>query len=75
MMSQNKWTLEIYNAGGGGDRIATLEFAALPLLRVALTEHYGKKFFVTMPGDITAADRNTLLDLRAQGFDIAIRMA
>jgi len=27
-----------------------------------------------MPNNVTAEDRNTLLDLRAQGFDIAVRM-
>jgi hypothetical protein len=73
-MSGGNWILEIYRIGGGGDHLGTLEFAALPSLRVALTEHHGKKFFVTMPGDVTPEDRNTLLDLRAQGFDIAIRM-
>ena len=72
-MSGEKWILEIYCPGGGGDHIATLDFASLPLLRVALTENRGSKFFVTMPADVTGADRNTLLDLRAQGFDIAIR--
>ena len=73
-MSGGKWILEIYRTGGGGDHLATLEFATLPSLRVVLTEHHGKKFFVTMPGDVSPDDRNTLLDLRAQGFDIAIRM-
>ena len=73
-MSRRNWILEVYRTGGGGDHLATLEFATLPLLRVALTEHLGKKFFVTMPNNVTAEDRNTLLDLRAQGFDIAIRM-
>ncbi len=74
-MSGSKWILEVYRIGGGGDHLATLKFAALPSLRVALTEHQGKTFFVTMPGDETPEDRNTLLDLRAQGFDVAIRMA
>jgi hypothetical protein len=73
-MSREIWVLEIYRSGGGGDRIATLEFAALPLLRIALSENRGKKFIVEMPADVTAADRTTLLDLRAQGFDIAVRL-
>jgi hypothetical protein len=73
-MSGSKWILEVYRTGGGGDPLATLELAALPSLRVALTGHHGKKFVVTMPDDVTAEDRTTLLDLRSQGFDIAIRM-
>jgi len=66
--------LEIYRTGGGGDHLATLEFATLPSLRIARSEHHGKKFVVTIPGDVTSEDRTTLLDLRSQGFDIAIRM-
>jgi hypothetical protein len=73
-MSSGKWILEIYRIGGGGDHIATLEFVSLPSLRVALAEHAEKKFFVTMPDDVTPGDRNALLDLRAQGFNIAIRI-
>lgn len=73
-MSGSKWILEVYRSGGGGDHLATLEFATLPSLRVALTELHGKKFVVTMPGNVTSEDRTTLLDLRSQGFDLAIRM-
>jgi hypothetical protein len=73
-MSGGKWTLEIYRTGDGDDHVATLEFATLPSLRVALTEHHSQKFVVTMPSDVTSEDRNTLLDLRSQGFDLAIRM-
>ena len=73
-MSRRNWILEVYRTGGGGDPLATLEFAALPSLRVALTEYHGKKFVVPMTNNVTAEDRNTLLDLRAQGFDIAVRM-
>jgi hypothetical protein len=40
----------------------------------ALRKNRGKKFIVEMPADVTAADRTTLLDLRAQGFDIAVRL-
>jgi hypothetical protein len=74
-MSSGNWILEIFQIGGGSDRTAMLEFGSLPLLRVALAEHPGKKFFVTMPDGVTPGDRNALLDLRSQGFDIAIRMA
>jgi hypothetical protein len=70
-----KWIVEVYRIGSGGDHIAALEFRTLPSLRNALTEHSGNKFFVTMPIDVNQDNRNTLLDLRAQGFDIAIRMA
>jgi hypothetical protein len=73
-MSSAKWILEIYQMGGGGDYIATIEFATLPSLRVTLIEHHGKIFVVTMPSDVRFEDRTTLLDLRSQGFDIAIRM-
>ena len=73
-MSDGKWIIEIYEVGGGS-HIATLEFGTWPLWRVALAEHPGKKFFVAMPDDVTPGDRNALLDLRSQGFDIAIRMA
>ena len=65
--------MEVYRIGGG-DHVATLEFATLPSLRIALTENRGKKFFVTMPDGVTSDDRNTLLDLRSDGFDIAIRI-
>ena len=57
------WILEIYRVGDGGDRIATLEFATLPSLRIVLTVNRGKNFFVTIPGDATPEDRNTLLEL------------
>jgi hypothetical protein len=72
-MSQKQWMLKIYQSGGEGDRIATMEFATLPLLRIAIAENRGKKFTVEPPAHATAADRITLLDLRAQGFDIAVR--
>ena len=73
-MSGGNWILEIYQIGGGGDHIATLKLPTLASLRTALIENRGKKFFVTMPLDVTPDDRNTLLDLRSQGFDLAIRM-
>ncbi len=43
-MSGGKWILEIYQIGGGGDHVATMEFDALPSLRLALAENHGKKF-------------------------------
>jgi hypothetical protein len=36
-------------------------------------ENHGRVFVVSVPAHATAADRITLLDLRAQGVDIAIR--
>jgi hypothetical protein len=45
----------------------------LPPLRIALKNFPDHKYIVEMPTSATPADRVTLLDLRAQGFDIAIR--
>ena len=53
--------------------VITLEFENLPQLRIALTNIPNHKYIVEMPAGATAADRVTLLDLRARGFDIAIR--
>jgi hypothetical protein len=74
-MSGNKWILEVYLIGKASeDRpVITLEFENLPQLRIALTNIPNHKYIVEMPAGATAADRVTLLDLRAQGFDIAIR--
>jgi hypothetical protein len=74
-MSGNKWILEVYLVGKASeDRpVITLEFENLPQLRIALTNIPNHKYIVEMPAGATAADRVTLLDLRAQGFDIAIR--
>jgi hypothetical protein len=74
-MSREKWVLEIYRANGGKDYIATAQFESLPLLRTAVIENRGKRFVVGLPSHASAADRIALLDLRAQGFDIAIRAA
>jgi hypothetical protein len=37
-----------------------------------MTEHRGKRFVVSTPSAMTAADRTTLLDMRTQGFDIEL---
>ena len=72
-MSREKWLLEIYRTNGGRDLIATMQFESFPLLRIAVGENRGKSFIVELPSQASAADRIALLDLRAQGFDIAIR--
>lgn len=74
-MSRNKWILEVYliNVGSEGHPIVTLELENLPQLRIALTNIPDHKYIVEMPASASAPDRIALLDLRAQGFDIAIR--
>lgn len=69
----DRWVLEIYRAQGGGEHIATVEFETFRLLQVAIVKDLCKKFVVEPPSRVSAADRITLLDLRAQGFDIEIR--
>lgn len=69
----DKWILEIYRSQGSSEHIATVEFASFRLLQVAIVKDRGKKFIVEPPSRVSAADRVTLLDLRAQGFDIALR--
>ena len=61
--------LEIYR-----DRslIARLEFDGVPALRTAIVENRGRMFIVRVPEGATGADRTALLDLRAQGYDIAV---
>ena len=71
-MSREKWLLEIYGANGGRDLIATMLFESLPPLRIAVVENRGKRFIVELPSQASAADRIALLDLRAQGFNIAL---
>jgi hypothetical protein len=68
-MTPEKWVLEIYL---GHSLISRLEFDNIPALRTAVVENRGQMFIVKAPAHATAADRITLLDLRAQGFDIAI---
>jgi hypothetical protein len=58
-----------------GVSIATVEFESFRLLQVAIIKDRGKKFIVEPPSRVSAAARVTLLDLRAQGFDIALRSA
>jgi hypothetical protein len=74
-MSGNKWILEVYlvRKASADHPVITLEFENLPQLRIALTNIPNHKYVVEMPTSATAADRITLLDLRAQGFDIAVR--
>ena len=74
-MSGNKWILEVYlvRTASEDPPVITLEFDNLPQLRIALKTFPDHKYIVEMPAIATAADRVALLDLRAQGFDIAIR--
>ena len=73
-MSRDRWVLEIYrDAGPPANLIATHEFNSLASLRITVVENRGMTFIVREPVHAAASDRNTLLDLRAQGFDIAIR--
>ena len=74
-MSGNKWILEVYLVRKTSEDhpVITLEFENLPQLRIALTNIPNHKYIVEMPASATASDRIALLDLRAQGFDIAIR--
>ena len=74
MSQTGKWVLEIYRRAGDPSSLsATHEFNSLASVRIAIVENRGMKFVVREPAHTTAADRTTLLDLRAQGFDIAIR--
>ena len=68
-MTAEKWVLEIYR---GHSLISRLEFDGVPALRTATVENRGRRFIVRAPEGATAADRIALLDLRAQGFDIAV---
>jgi hypothetical protein len=74
-MSGNRWILEVYlvRTASEDPPVITLEFENLPQLRIALANIPNHKYIVKMPASATAADRVALLDLRAQGFDIAIR--
>ena len=72
-MSREKWVLEIYRPQTGANvSISTHEFQSLASLRIAIVETRGRAFIVREPTHVTAADRTTLLDLRAQGFNISI---
>ncbi len=73
-MIADRWTLEIHRgAGEPGSLIATHEFNSLASLRITIVENRGMAFVIREPAHATATDRKTLLDLRAQGFDIAMR--
>ena len=73
-MSSDKWRLEIYRPEGGlKSPVALYEFHSLASLRITIIENRGRTFVVRAPVRVTPDDRKTLLDLRAQGFDIAIR--
>lgn len=73
-MIADKWTLEIYRlASDPASLIATHEFNSLSSLRITIVENRGMSFVVREPPHAAATDRTTLLDLRAQGFDIAVR--
>lgn len=73
-MSRDRWTLEIYRRNADpGSLVATHEFNSLASLRITIVENRGMVFVVEAPMHATASDRKTLLDLRAQGFDIALR--
>jgi hypothetical protein len=72
-MSHEKWLLEIYRVeDASSSLISTHEFNSLASLRITIVENAGMRFIVREPARATAADRLTLLDLRAQGFNISI---
>jgi hypothetical protein len=72
-MSREKWSLEIYRVGDtSSSLISAHKFNSLASLRIAIVENRGMTFIVREPTHATAADRITLLDLRAQGFSISI---
>ena len=73
-MSRDRWILEIFpRADDPGSLVATHEFNSLASLRITIVEHRGMTFVIREPAHATATDRKTLLDLRAQGFDMAMR--
>ena len=72
-MSHEKWLLEIYRVeDASSSLISPHEFNSLALLRITVVENAEMRFTVRQPAHATAADRITLLDLRAQGFNICI---
>jgi hypothetical protein len=71
-VSDSKWILEVYRAtSAGDDHVITLKFESLLQLRLALIGIRDHKFIAQLPAYATAADRSALLDMRAQGLDIA----
>jgi hypothetical protein len=72
-MSRNKWVLEIYcREGSITSLISTRDFDDLPSLRTAMVQNRGNAFIVRESPHAVTQDRATLLDLRAQGFNIAL---
>lgn len=73
-MARSKWVLEIHHEQKvENSLIATQELDNLPLLRIVLVQNRGRKFIVRPPVHATAKETKTILDLRAQGFDIAVQ--
>jgi hypothetical protein len=73
MSAEGKWTLEVYRATLAGESyVETFKFESLPQLRIALASIADRRFIVKMPANATTADRKTLLDMRARGFQIRI---
>lgn len=73
-VARSRWVLEIHHEQKDENSlIATQELDNLPLLRIVLVQNRGRKFIVRPPVDATAKETKTLLDLRAQGFDIAVQ--
>ena len=72
-MSRKMWELDIYRQQGNTDAlVATHDFHNLISLRIAIIEHRGKKFRRARADARDNTRQITLLDLRAQGFDIKI---
>jgi len=75
-MSRNKWIAEVYlvRTAGEDPPVITLELknpSAGFVLHANIPSH---KYIIEMPASAAAADRIAILDLRAQCFDIAIRI-
>jgi len=71
-MTREMWGLEIYRQQGNTDAlVATHDFHSICRSEVII-ENRGRSFVVREPAHATPQDRVTLLDLRAQGFDIKI---
>ena len=73
-MSQNNWVLEIYRLDGSlkNSLVSTRDFDDLPSLRIAIVQNREMAFIVRKPPHAVTQDRATLLNLRAQGFNIAL---
>jgi hypothetical protein len=72
-MSQKKWVLEIYRRDGSiNSLVSTRDFDDLPSVRTAIVQNRDMAFIVREPPHAVTQDRATLLDLRAQGFNIAL---